>query len=203
MKHTKSQTYNFLITTLFVATILFSTLISTKSHAALWRMDDNFSIEYTVTSNKIRFTFQLQNNKNGWMSVAFHEFEFPADTIVAWYDTETNTPRCLDYYNPGIPTIANFPSPMQDTNPIMKIEGGNPSNNINNVQLVEATNENGIVSITCERNLVTNDIFDAQFRRGMQLNVYGAYNDSLGFNDTYNWQQPFRTAFGTTRWFIN
>lgn len=179
------------------------TLITTAARATLWNMDNNYNIEYVIANNKIRITFQLKNNKTGWMSLAFHEFEFPADTIVAWYDYSENRAYCLDYYNPGIPTMSNFPAPIQDTNPVIKVENGSSTTNINNVQVISSSHANGVTTITCQRNLITNDIFDFQIRRNMQFNVYGAYNNDLGFSEEYNAEQPFRTTYGVTRWIID
>ena len=169
-----------------------------------WVVDNNFQIRYFVQAptQTMFLTFTLLNGNNGWMGLTFHEFIFPGDSIVAWCDgsPEGGEGQCLDLYNPGIPTIPNFPAPLQDTNPILKLSNDDPYDNVDNVSVDNFSNANGIVSITCQRALVTEDIFDFQIFPDQLFHVVSAYNAKLPWNPQYNAQQPSHTAYGADTW---
>lgn len=187
---------------LYSISLLF--LVSPQAKATLWNVDENFTIEYQLINDEteLQFRFTLENELTGWMGICFHSFMFPADCIVAWWDPKTNTPKALDTYNPGIPTLPVFPAPLQDTDPIITLQGASPLDNKNNLTNITGTNNNGVITISVQRKLQTGDIFDFQFEPGMQLNVVSAYNQSLPWNDNYNAQQPSHTKFGATRMVI-
>lgn len=188
-------------TILCVFVVLFSmTLNVKKSQATMWIIDDNYSLSYNVTGSTLQLSFILKNYKNGWMSIVFHEFIYPGDTIVAWYDQDQNKGFCWDAYNPGIPTLPSFPSPLQDNDPEMIIPGAVATENQNNVRLVSATVENGVTTITCERALNTADAFDFQITRGNRFNVLAAYNENTVFIDLYGTAQAFWTKTSGGYW---
>lgn len=170
--------------------------------AVLWVIDDNFSIEYTVNTKtqELNLTFKLQNEVNGWMGLCFHEFMFPSDCIVAWMGPEKNF-HALDTYNPGIPTLSSFPSPIQDTNPVIKLNGGSQFNNKNNLTDVFGTYNNGIIVISLKRKLITEDIFDFQIYPGRQFHVVAAYSDSP-WTPIYNAQQASHISYDAMTWYI-
>lgn len=168
-----------------------------------WVVDNNFQIRYFVQAQTQRMflTFTMLNNNSGWMGLTFHEFMFPGDSIVAWWQGgASGGGQCLDLYNPGIPTLSNFPSPLQDTNPVLKYPGGSPYDNVDNVQVGESSNGGGTVSITCQRQLLTQDIFDFQIYPDQLFHVVAAYNTKSGWDDQYNAQQPEHTAYGADVW---
>jgi hypothetical protein len=170
----------------------------------IWAVDDNFSIRRWIGDEEstLYLEFTLQNNNDGWMGVTFHEFMFPGDSIIAWWDEQQRSGFCLDDYNPGIPTLANFPAPMRDDNPLLFLGGGDPLDNQENVTLVSASDADGTITVTCRRPLATGDIFDYQFELGDQLNVVAAYNARLDWNPAFNAQQPTHTAYGASRWIM-
>jgi hypothetical protein len=179
---------------------LISMLIAGSTYTQTFQVDKNYEIGYQVINDKLQITFILKNNYNGWMGVGFNEFMFPADTIIAWWDKQTNQPIVWDSYNPGIPTLPSFPAPLQDNNPYMIIEGGSPLDNKQNVTIVSASNKDGVITIKTERKLVTGDIFDLQFELGRSYNIVAAYNKSQGFTNEFNANQPMHTSVGGGRW---
>lgn len=152
-------------------------LITTNAKAYLFTVDNNFSVEYEVIGSDIQFTLQLSNSMSGWMSIVFHEFLFPADALVAWYDQSNGQAHCWDTYNPGIPTLPEFPSPLYDDDPTITIQGGSPYNNVQNYQVVGSSHSNGITTIICKRKLVTQDIFDFQIYKGRNFHVKVSYSE--------------------------
>ncbi|MCF6775707.1 DOMON domain-containing protein [Thiotrichales bacterium 19X7-9] len=171
--------------------------------AILWQIDKNFEINYQTQNRKLTIEFILKNNKDGWMAVCFHEFMFPADCIIAWVDKETRQPVVWDAYNPGLPTLPMFPSPIQDIDPAIKINSGNPLDNKSNVKITNFSNTNGIINIKCERDFETGDIFDLQFIPGEEYHVVAAYNESKGFINEFQASQPMHTKVGSQMWIIN
>ncbi|MCB0333192.1 MAG: hypothetical protein KDD55_06805 [Bdellovibrionales bacterium] len=176
-------------------------LFCSPAHAINFIVDENFNIEYSVTFDTIQLTFIQQNGGTGWMGVAFNEFPFPADTIVAWIDPQDETAICWDGYNPGIPTLPNFPFPIEDTNPFIRLLAAPPTYNQNNLTVVTSLRENGVTSITCKRKLITNDIFDFQFRPDMRISVYAAYNNREVYTLS-GVQQPQSTNHKTGEWVL-
>ncbi|MCF6767163.1 DOMON domain-containing protein [Thiotrichales bacterium 19S11-10] len=173
-----------------------------SANATLWQIDENFEINYQTQNEKLAIDFTLKNNKTGWMAVCFHEFMFPADCIIAWVDQQTKQPVVWDAYNPGIPTMSMFPSPIQDIDPLIKIEGGSPLDNKANVKITGFTNTNGTIQIKCERDLETGDIFDLQFTPGVEYHVVAAYNEKEGFNNEFQALQPMHSKVGSQLWMI-
>ena len=167
-----------------------------------WVMDENFTIRYQVdtTTLDMLITFTMMNGKSGWMGLTFHEFMFPGDAIVAWWDEQTDQPMALDLYNPGIPTLPNFPSPLQDPNPLLKTPGMSPYDNVDNVEVVSGSQSNGVTTITVKRQLVTQDIFDFQIYPAQLFHVAAAYNDAVGWNTELDAQQADHTAYGSDMW---
>jgi len=64
----------------------------------------------------------------------------------------------------------------------------------------ESSNSDGTVSITCQRQLVTQDIYDFQIHPDQLFHLVAACNAKLGWNDQYNAQQSERTAYGADVW---
>ncbi len=166
-----------------------------------WVVDENLTIRYSVdtATQEMLLTFTMMNGKSGWMGITFHEFMFPGDSIVAWWDPQDG-PMALDLYNPGIPTLPGFPSPLQDTNPILRTPGMSPYDNVDNVEVVSGSQSNGVTTITVRRPLVTEDIFDFQIYPAQLFHVVAAYNDAVGWNPAYNAQQAEHTAYGADTW---
>ena len=140
-------------------------------------VDANFQVEYEVSGSDLVLTFQLSNNKTGWMAVAFNEFFFPADTIVVWYDEEQQEAYAWDAYNPGVPTLPSFPTPLSDTDPLIVLQGGTPYDNQDNVELVSASSVNGVTTIQVSRPLITEDIFDIQIEPDHQFYAMSMYGE--------------------------
>lgn len=173
---------------------------STYYGGGTWYVDENFLIRYLVNPDEqtIDFTFTLSNGSDGWMGLCFNEFMFPADCIIAWMDD--GVPSAWDAYNPGIPTLPVFPSPIQDTDPVLQIEPPNPLDNVDNLLSITdvSGSDPGSVSIEVSRKLVTEDIFDYQIYEGW-TNVVAAYNATQGFINEFNALQPGHTATGSSR----
>lgn len=164
-----------------------------------WVMDENFSIQYHVQDNDVlNLTFQLLNGLDGWMGLCFHEFMFPADCIVAWWDEDQ--PFAWDTYNPGIPTLPFFPSPVQDTDPMLVSPGGSPMDNKDNITQISGSNANDVLSISVQRPLITEDIFDFQIYPDQIFHVIGAYSADEIFDDVDDAIQPEHTAYGSDEW---
>lgn len=182
-----------------------SLLAASASHAVLWTVDDNLAIEYYVDrEDNINFIFNIKTNLTGWYGICFHEFMFPGDCIIVSNGGAGGTITAMDFYNPGIPTLPNFPAPLQDTNPIMKLNNGDVLNNVNNVKMVGSTNNSdGTTSVHISRALQTGDIFDMQFEPGLHLNVVAAYNLVHLWDFTYGAQQVPHTNIGATRMIID
>ena len=176
--------------------------VALPTNAQTWTIDPNYNVSYAVVDSELTVQFELRNNQSGWMAVAFNDFEFPADTIVAWYDPATKSATCWDAYNPGIPTLNNFPSPLQDTDPILKLNDGSPMNNQDNVRVVSSAVADGITRIMCERDLITGDVFDRQLRVGDSFEVWSAYNADQIYSSQSGAVQPMWTQEATSRWRI-
>lgn len=192
--------------------VLIIFLLPINAFAAAWAIDDNYEVEYQIVNDNIQITFTLKNYNIGWMTVIFGEFLFPADSIVVWWNYHANRAMVWDAYNPGIPTFVSFPSPVQDIDPIIKIEGGSVYNNRNNVRIVSQSNKNGVITIVCERALITRDIFDEQLYKNREVHVMAGYNHSMPFVDQFSAVQPgyypagrqgsSGTVFSTSVWKI-
>lgn len=180
--------------------ITFPDTLTTSSN--LWTVDENYQILYSVVGTKLRLEFILKNGREGWMGLAFHQFLFPADTIIVWWDKQTNSAMAWDAYNPGIPTLENFPSPLRDNNPLITLMSGSPYDNKENVQIVAASRTDDTITIVVERDLETQDVFDYQLIRGRQFYVWGAYNETLTFSSDLNALQPTYTNHATGIWKI-
>lgn len=172
---------------------------SVLDYGALWEVDENFSIQYRAFETTLQLAFTLRNDNTGWMGMTFSEFMFPGDSIVAWYDADQDRPMAFDYYNPGIPTLPNFPAPIQDTNPILKTDDGDVYDNVDNISVVSSSVADGVITIVVQRDLITEDIFDYQIYADSQQNVVSAYNSTEVFSEAYNAQQPGHTQYGATR----
>lgn len=180
-----------------------STATQASFESQVWRVDDNFTIHYGTEDNNLILEFVLTNNNDGWMGLGFGEFMFPADTIVVWWDNQLDMPLAWDAYNPGIPTIPNFPAPLRDTNPYLVVPNGSPLDNQDNLTEVAGVRAGGRILIHVEREMITGDIFDFGIEPDQQFNVIAAYNARLGFNDDgYPQTQPGHTATGATRWLL-
>lgn len=188
----------------WVISLLVPLTIPSIAFSYLWTIDENFQIEYQVDSQEetINIRFVLKNGARGWMGICFHQFMFPADCIIAWQD-DNHVSHALDMYNPGIPTLAFFPAPAQDTNPtLIQPNNNGPFNNKDNLFNIMGTNENGILTISFKRKLITQDIFDFQIYPNRQFHVVAAYNRNLVWNAGYNEQQPTHTKIGADVWII-
>ena len=166
----------------------------------VWDVDENYQISYGIVGSKIQLKFVLKNGFDGWMGVAFHQFFFPADTIIVWWDAQTNSPVVWDAYNPGIPTLPNFPAPLRDDNPILGVPGASPYDNQQNVQIVSANRSGDTITIVCERDLDTQDLYDYRFQLGTSFAVWAGYNENLTFVNEFNAQQPFYTKQAGQTW---
>lgn len=165
----------------------------------LWNVDENFQIMYHVLDGEtITFTFTLTNGFDGWMGLCFHEFMFPADCIITWM--EGNQPFGWDSYNPGIPALPAFPAPLQDTDPILVLPDGSPYDNKDNLTNIMGTRMSETVSVSVQRALITEDIFDFQIYPDRLFNVIAAYSKDQIFLDEDGSPQPEHTAYGAARW---
>ena len=126
--------------------------------------------------------FVVTNHNDGWMAFGFGEFMFPTDTIVVRWDLESDRPLARDAYNPGIPTLPNFPSPLQDTNPYLLIPEGSPEDNKDNLTNISGVRVGGTIGIHVERQMITGDLFDFAIEPNVEFNSIAAYNSRLGFN---------------------
>lgn len=169
----------------------------------VWPVDDNLTIHYGTREDTLLLDFVLTNNNDGWMALGFGEFMFPTDTIVVWWDFAGRIPLVWDAYNPGIPTIPNFPAPLEDTNLYLRDPAGSPLDNKDNLTGVTGVRAGGTILIHVERLLNTGDIFDFAIEPNMEFNVIAAYNSRLGFNTAgVAPPQPEHTATGATRWLL-
>ncbi|MFZ9035968.1 MAG: DOMON domain-containing protein [Francisellaceae bacterium] len=169
------------------------------AYAEIWEIDDNYQIVYNTVGDKIQIKFILKNNKVGWMGLGFNEFMFPADCIVVWWDDQIG-PIAWDAYNPGIPTLPMFPAPIQDVDPLIRLNDASPFDNKNNVKIISSSNENGTIVITVERDLNTKDVFDRELIKGQIIPVVAAYNDDDIFINEFGANQPMHTNYGAAKW---
>ena len=174
----------------------------TTAGSNLFTVDENYQIFYSVVGTKLRLEFILKNGREGWMGLAFHNFIFPADTVIVWWDKETDSAVVWDAYNPGIPTLPNFPSPLRDDDPILSVEGESPYYNLENVQIVSANRTDDTITIICERDLETQDIFDYQLAEGRQFYVWAGYNETITYTNNLIASQPTYTKQVTGVWKI-
>jgi hypothetical protein len=141
------------------------------------------------------------NGADGWMGVCFHEFMYPADCVITWMeDGET---FAWDAYNPGIPTLVNFPAPLQDTDPLIVIDPPNGLNNRDNLTDVVGTDSHGEISVTMQRPMFTGDIFDFEFESAGPIDVIAAYSSSEVFTNAYDAEQPMHTAAIGAAWVLD
>ena len=166
-----------------------------------WMLNDQATILYSVEEERLVLTFMMRNPADaGWMGLTFNEFMFPGDSIVvSWDGSGAQSAFALDSYNPGIPTLPNFPAPLQDTNPRLKLTG-DPLDNRDNVTLTGASDTNGTLVITVERDLQTGDIFDFQMTDDDRFNVVAAYGLGQTWNRSYDAQQPGHTFYAADIW---
>lgn len=170
------------------------------SSAERWDIDDNFSVTQTAKDSTVEVQFVLKNNKTGWMSVAFNHSVLPADTVVAWYDENTETAYCWDAFNPAYVGLDTFSSPLQDTDPLLVSDDAGENHNKSNVRVLSSSQENGVTTIVCERDLLTGDPYDFQIRLGRQFNVVASYNESEDFTNTYGTVQPSSSNSARAVW---
>lgn len=162
--------------------------------SGLFMVDENYQLAYQVREENIRFTFSLSNNLDGWMGIAFHEFLFPADWIIVWWDSTTQQTIAWDAYNPGIPTLEFFPAPNPDNNPLFVEPGSAPTDNQDNISSVTGTQIGGVITIGLERPLVTEDIFDIQLQDNEAYKILLMYNGQETFAPEYDAPQPFNPS---------
>lgn len=193
----------------FVTTIALASALG-FAYANTIKVDENYQLEYQIQDDEIYFTFQLQNQMTGWMTVVFNEFIFPADTIVVWWDSNTQKAVVWDAYNPAIATLPSFPAPIPDNSPmLMNSElSSDIYNNKENVQLISAKRVNGTITIKAKRKLITNDIFDFQLHKGSIFFIKTGYHPTEGFNaDGAGYAQPYpyelATRFKTVKAYID
>ncbi|MCB0333191.1 MAG: hypothetical protein KDD55_06800 [Bdellovibrionales bacterium] len=165
-----------------------------------WQIDRNFSVTFKEVGSRVEVTFELKNQKSGWMGLAFNEYEYPADSIVAWYDYETDTAYCWDAYNPAVPSFDSFSSPIQDHDPLLKDENGSEEYNTDDVTVVSSSVEDGVTTIVCAREMLTGDPFDYQIRTNRYFYVWAGYNEDTGFIDDFRLSQPGWTNSGVAVW---
>ena len=156
----------------------------------LWTVDENYQIFYSVVGTKLRLEFTLKNGRDGWMGLGFNRFLFPTDTIVVWWDSETDSAVVWDAYNPGIPTLVSFPAPIRDDDPILSFPGSTPFDNKQNVEIVEASRTDDVITIVCERELITNDVYDFEIYQDREFYVWAGYNQYHTFVNEFNAPQP-------------
>jgi len=147
----------------------------------LWVLDNTAQIHYSVDDSYLELTFTFKpNGQSGWIGLGFAAFMFPADNIIVSLDN--GTASAYDEYNPGIPTLPTFPNPLLDTDPVLKIEGESPYDNVDNVELVGSSFNNGVATVTVRRALQTFDIFDFQFEFQRMFHVVAAYQLTTPFS---------------------
>ncbi len=183
MKHMKK------IACSMVASLVLCLLLWKPATADTFTIDSNYKIEYSVSGNSLYLDFILTNGCTGYMSLSFHEYPYPSDTIVVWWEESLQNAIVWDAYNPGIPSISAFPSPMRDDDPIIKIQGNSKDNRLN-VQLISASKTGSEIRISVERPMVTGDIFDYQLYDDRNFYVMGSYNCHNGYINQFNMTQP-------------
>lgn len=181
-------------------TVCSSTTSGVYSSTEEWVVDDNYSVTHTLTDSTIQIQFVLRNSKTGWMGLAFNEFAYPADTIVAWYDYDTSTAYCWDAFNPAFVDLDSFSSPIQDDDPLIASDEVDENFNQNNVTLVSSSVADGVTTIVCERDLLTGDAFDYQIRTDRDFDVWAGYNESTGFVNEDSTLQAGTTNSGLAIW---
>lgn len=152
-------------------------------------VDENFQVEYGLQNDMLHLRFTLSNDKTGWMGMTFHNYPYPGDWIVAWWDPVIDEALVWDAFNPGSPTLAAFPSPVQDTDPAIKVPDSTTDNK-DNVEIVSASNEDGVITIEVQRPRRTGDVFDFPLAPGHRIKVLAAYNDSEVFTEGEGVVQP-------------
>lgn len=200
---TFSQHHTPLVTLVSAYAAAPATVTLPSYESQVWPVDDNLTIHYGTREDTLLLDFVLTNNNDGWMGLGFNEFMFPADTIIVWWDTQGDMPLAWDAYNPGIPTIPNFPAPLRDTNPYLVMPNGSPLDNQDNLTGLTGVRAGGTILIHVEREMITGDIFDFEIEPDMEFNVIAAYNSRLGFSTAgVAPTQPEHTATGATKWML-
>lgn len=160
--------------------------------------DENVQFRYMVddVNQQLIVTIEMLNVPNIWLGLGFHNFMFPADSLVVSFNDaiDNGSLQYFDGYNPGIPTLSFFPAPAPDDSPIFKMPNSNQYDNQEN-WTGEVTYEDEYTrTVTLNRKLVTNDIFDMQFQINGQYHACAVYNLTQGYNtnDTYMTQPSHR-----------
>lgn len=170
--------------------------------------DENFAFSYYVDEERLELVISMEmvRTPQAWAGLAFHNFMFPADSLIVSFNP-TNADGQLQYfdgYNPGIPTLSFFPSPAPDNDPIFISYPSSPFNNQENWSGIDTSEESGIRTIQLTRKLITNDIFDLQFKINGIYPVCWAYNLELGFNTSdFDAMQPTHSKYGCTQISLN
>lgn len=188
------------LTSVLTLTFCSSGTTSTYSATEEWQIDNNFSVTHTLTDSTIQIEFVLRNDKTGWMGLAFNEFSYPADTIIAWYDYDSSTAYCWDAFNPAFTDLDTFSSPIQDDDPLIESDEIDEGYNQNDVTVVSSSVSDGVTTIVCERDLLTGDAFDYQIRTDRQFHVWAGYNEDTGFINEDSTVQATETASALAIW---
>ncbi len=129
--------------------------------------DENvtFSYEVDATTQELVITIEMQNVPNMWAGVGFHNFMFPADTLMVSFNATEglNQLQYFDGYNPGIPQLPSFPSPLPDDDPLFRMPNSSPLDNQENWSGEVIFEDEEIRVVEMRRTLVTGDIYDLQF----------------------------------------
>lgn len=178
----------------YVMGLMLSFFLPIKVNAIEFKVDNNFKFDYTVDSDKqtINFLVTIKTCENCWFGWGYHNFMFPADCFIgSFHNSHFNY---FDGYNPGIPTLSFFPAPAPDNAPIFMTQPQNSHNNQQNYQANVLGNQDGYTTIRIKRALITNDIFDTQFKINGKYQICAAYNPNQAYyTENYNIGQPSHT----------
>lgn len=168
------------------------------SASTLFVVDQDFQFDYIVdtTTQELVVTFQIKYIDEGWFGLGYHAFMFPSDNFVGSWNPAENDGQFsyFDGYNPGIPTLPFFPAPAPDTDPIFVSDGSDIFDNQNNYTCEETTTGTQFRTVECRRKLITNDIFDIQFKIDGIYPICAVYNLTQGFyTSTTDISQPSHT----------
>lgn len=161
-----------------------------------WTLNTDFSIDYSVSGDKLVLGFTLNNGKSGWMGLCFNQFMYPADCIICQYNN--NRGECFDSYNPGVTGVPFYPAPIVDTYSSSTAFSFNVAGNHgkDNLEGVSGTNANNQIKISLSRKLNTLDKYDKEIICGNKYHIIAAYHNTQTWNSVAASAQTKHTFTG-------